>query len=77
MHLGLKGASTMKTPENNNDTDKSFRYRDVDGEGRGQDGENACYVDDFFMKCKHGWSPGRIRTSPLTRKDDPKLARAR
>ena len=73
-HLGLEGASTVKMPGDKNDADNIFRYRHLDGEAGGQDEENACYVDELFMKRKHGASPGRIPTSPLTRKDDPKLA---
>ena len=76
-HLGLEGASTVKTPGNKNDTDKIFKYRDLDGEAGGQDEESACYVDELFMKRKHCPSPGMILTSPLMRKDDPHLARAR
>ena len=76
-HLGLEGASSVKTLGDKNDSDKTFRYRDLDGEAGGQDEESAYYVDELFMKSRHGASPGRIPTSPLTRKDDPKLARAR
>ena len=36
-HLGLEGASSVKTPGDNNDADKTFRYRDLDGEAGGQD----------------------------------------
>ena len=50
-------------------------YRDLDGEAGGQDEESAYYVDDLFMKSRHCASLGRIPTSPLTRTDDPKLAR--
>ena len=57
--------------------DKTFRYRGLDGEAGAQDEESAYYVDELFMKSRHGASPVRIPTSPLTRKDDLKLARAR
>ena len=36
-HLGLEGATTVKTPGDKNDMDNTFRYRDVDGENRGPD----------------------------------------
>ena len=67
----------MKTPGDKNDADKTFGYRDLDGEAGGQDEESACYVHELFMKRKHGASSGRIPTSPQTTKDDQKLARAR
>ena len=40
-HLGLEGASTVETPGDRNDSDKLFRYRDVDGQGNEQDCETA------------------------------------
>ena len=38
-HLGLEGVNTAKTLGDKNDTDKTFRYRDVDGEEDGLDCE--------------------------------------
>ena len=55
-HLGLEGASTVKTPGDKNGMDNAFRYRDVDGEENGPDCETACYVDELFMKRRHGAS---------------------
>ena len=75
--LGLEGASTVKTPGDKNDLDKTFRFRDLDGEDGGQDGDTAFYVDELFTKKRYGVSPGRVPASPLMRKDDPKLTRAR
>ena len=40
-HLGLEGASSAKTPGDKNDADKTFRYRDFDGEAGGQDEESG------------------------------------
>ena len=74
-HLGLEGASTVKTLGDKNDTEKTFGYRDVDGEENGLDCEAACYVDELFMKRRCGASQGRISTSPLMRKEDPSFAR--
>ena len=75
--LGLEGASTVKTPGDKNDLNKTFRFRDLDGEDGGQDGDTAFYVDELFTKKRHGVSPGRVPASPLMRKADPKLTRAR
>ena len=74
-HLGLVGASTVKTPGDKNDIDKTFRYRDVDGESEGLDEETANYVDELLLKKKHGASQGRSPSSPLMRKVYPKLTR--
>ena len=63
-HLGLEGASTVKTPGDKNDTDNTSKYRDVDGEENGLDCETACDVDELLMKRRHGASQGRIPTSP-------------
>ena len=76
-HLGLEGATPVKTPGDKNDADKTFRYRDLDGEAEGQEEDNANYDDELFKRSKHGASPGRIPTSQLTREDIPKLTRAR
>ena len=64
-HLGLVGASTVKTPGDKNDIDKTSRYRDVDGESEGLDEETANYVDELFLKKKHGMSQGRSPSSPM------------
>ena len=55
-HLGLEGASRLKTPGDKNDTDKTDRYRDVDGEENGLDCETICYVDELLMKRRHSVS---------------------
>ena len=52
-HLGLEGATTVKTPGDRNDSDKLFRYRDIDGEEDEQNCGAANYVDDLFTKGKH------------------------
>ena len=65
----------VKTPGDKNDTDKTFRYRDVDGEEDGLDCETASFGNELFMKHRHGASQRGIPTSPLMRKEDPKLAR--
>ena len=75
--LGLEGASTVKTLGYKNDSNKTFRFRDLDEEDGGQDGDTACYVDELFTKKSHGVSPGRVPASPLMGKADPKLTRAR
>jgi hypothetical protein len=70
--LGMESSSSVKTPGDKNDADKTFRFRDLDGEGESYCEESASFVDELYRRsCA---SPGRIPTSPLTRKDDPKLA---
>ena len=71
--LEVESSSSVTTPGDNNDADKTFQYRDPDGEVEHYCGETACDVDEFYRR--GGTSPGRIPTRPLTRKDDPKLAR--
>ena len=71
--LGMQSSSSVKTPGDNNDADKTFRYRDFDGEDEHHCEGTASYVDELYRR--GGASPGRIPTSPLTRKDDPKLTR--
>jgi hypothetical protein len=48
--LGMENSSPVKTPGDRNDTDKTFRYRDVDGEEEAQQEETASYVDGLFKK---------------------------
>ena len=71
----MEDSSPVKTPDDKNDADKTCRYRDLSGEDEHPGEETACYVDRLYWNA--GASPGRICTSPLTRKDDPTLARAR
>ena len=72
--LGMEHSSPVKTPGDRNDADKTFRYRDVDGEEEPREEETALHVDDLFRR-QSGASPGRSLSSPLMREDHPKLAR--
>ena len=68
--LGLENCKTVATPGDKNDLDKTFRYRDLDGEGD-ENIDSAQYVDSL---CAKGASPGRVPASLLMRKENPKLA---
>ena len=46
--LGMENSSPVKTPGDKNDADKTFRYRDLDGEDECQSEETACYVDELY-----------------------------
>ena len=75
--LGMQDRKPAKTPGDKNDSDKTFRYRDLDGEGDGSVRDAAYYVDELFGtqdKLRRRASPGRVPASPSTRKVHPKLA---
>ena len=56
--LGMESSSSVKTPGDKNDADKTFRFRDLDGEGEDHCVEAALYVDELYRRGRA--SRGRI-----------------
>ena len=63
--LGMQDSTPVKTktPGDKNDADKTFRFRDLDGEDEHQSEETVCYVDELFRQASA--SPGRVPASLL------------
>ena len=43
----MEDGTLVNTPGDKNDADKTFRYRDLDGEDGHQSEESSCYVDEL------------------------------